>query len=251
MRRLPRFLAAAAVFLLAASPQARAEHYVIGVEAIDYLPFYTIKDKAYAGFARDLLDAYAAERGHVFEYRPLPVTRLFRELIEGVVDLKFPDNDYWQADMKAGKGVVYSDPVATYIDGVMVRPENKGHGPDSVRSLGTVRGFTAYEWLDRIKSGQTRLEENPSLPGLIFQAANKRIDGAYTNVAVANYSLEHELKTPGALVLDPSLPYTRSSYRLSSIKHPGVIADFNAWMKTRPDLVARLKQTWNVEKGLD
>ena len=247
MRRLHAVTAAALIALTCWTSEAKAERYVVGVEAIDYLPYYAGAGKSYDGMARDLFDAYAADRGHVIDYRPLPITRLFRELLDGLVDAKFPDNDYWQADLKAGKAVVYSDPVFAYTDGVLVLPGNKGHGANAIRSLGTVRGFTAFEWLDRIKAGQVKLEENPSFPGLMFQAANKRIDGAYANVAVANYALEHDLKTPGALVLDPDLPHTSSSYRLSSVKHPEMITDFNGWLKEKPEVLSRIKKKWGVE----
>ncbi|HVI51269.1 MAG TPA: transporter substrate-binding domain-containing protein [Candidatus Sulfotelmatobacter sp.] len=250
IRRLvtPLLMAAA---LLSLSRPASAEHFIIGVEAIDYMPHYGVKPNGeYQGFARALFDAYAADRGHQIEYRPLPVNRLFHELLEGRLDFKYPDNAFWQTELKTGKTVAYSDPVVNYIDGVLVLPENKGKPVDTIRTLGTVRGFTAFDWLDRLKSGATALEENPSFSGLMFQAMNKRIDGAYANVAVANNTLDG-MQKPGALIFDPGLPHTRSSYKLSTLKHPEIIADFNAWMKSKPELVAKLKADWAVEKGVE
>jgi len=249
-RRLVTPLLMAAAVLSLTRP-ALAEHYVVGVEAIDYMPHYGVTEKGeYQGFARALLDAYAADRGHQIEYRPLPVNRLFHELLEGRVDFKYPDNPFWQADLKSGKNLTYSEPVVSYIDGVLVLPENKGKPVDSIRTLGTVRGFTAFDWLDRIKAGSTKLEENPAFPGLMFQALNKRIDGAYANVAVAHNTLDG-MQKPEALVFDPGLPNTKGSYKLSTVKHPEVIADFNAWMKSKPELIAKLKAQWAVEKGVE
>lgn len=250
LRRLfTPLILAATVFSL--SRPALAEHFVIGVEDIDYMPHYGLTDKGdYKGFARDLFDAYAADRGHQFEYRPLPVNRLFHELIDGKLDFKYPDNAYWQAEIKTGRSVVYSEPVVNYIDGVMVLPENKGKTADNIRTLGTVRGFTAFEWLDRLKAHTTVLEENPNFSGLMFQALTKRVDGAYANVAVAYNTLDGMKKT-GGLVFDPGLPHTQSSYKISTIKRPDIIADFNAWMKSKPEVVAKLKAQWAVEKGVE
>ena len=250
VRRLVSALVVSSAVLLLGRP-ALAEHYVIGVEAIDYMPHYGVTEKGdYKGFARDLLDAYAADRGHQIEYRPLPVNRLFHEMLDGSVDFKYPDNPFWQTDLKAGKTVTYSEPVVDYIDGVLVLPENKGKGVDTIRTLGTVRGFTAFEYLDRIKAGSVKLEENPNTPGLMFQAMTKRIDGAYANVAVANNALDG-MNKPGALDFDPALPHTKSSYKLSTAKHPEVIADFNGWLKSHADQVEKLKAKWAVMKGVE
>lgn len=249
VRRLFAALIAASAFLALGRP-ASAEHFVVGVEAIDYMPHYGFNGKGeYQGFARDLIDAYAADRGHRIEYRPLPVNRLFHEMLDGTVDFKYPDNPFWQAGLKTGKTMTYSDPVVVYIDGVLVRPDNKGKGIDALQILGTVRGFTAFDYLDRIKSGAVSLEENPSSSGLMLQVINKRIDGAYVNVAVA-YSTLDGMGRPGDLTFDPGLPYTKASYKLSTVKHPDVIADFNAWQKSHADLIAGLKAKWAVEKGV-
>jgi len=250
LRRLvtPMILAAA---VLSLTRPAMAEHFVVGVEAIDYMPHYGVTDKGdYQGFARALFDAYAADRGHQFEYRPLPVNRLFHELVDGKVDFKYPDNAFWQTEIKTGKTVVYSDPVVDYIDGVMVLPENKGKSVESIRTLGTVRGFTAFDWLDRLKAGTVTLEENPNFSGLMFQTLTKRVDGAYANVAVAISTLDG-MKKSGALAYDSGLPHTKGSYKLSTTTHPEIIADFNAWMKSKPELIAKLKAQWAVEKGVE
>ncbi len=232
------------------SAQAAPANFVVGVENINYLPYYAGDQGRYDGFARTVLDAYAADRGYHFDYRPLPVTRLFRELVAGVVDFKFPDNPLWQAAVKQGHAVVYSDPVTDYVDGVLVPPQRYGKGPAAIHSLGTVRGFTAYDWLDRIKSGSVRLEENPSFSGLMMQGIAQRVDGVYANIAVSYQTLEQRLHKPGALVFDPGLPHSRSSYRLSTVKHPEIVADFNTWLAANRVRVDKMKHDWGVDRGL-
>jgi ABC-type amino acid transport substrate-binding protein len=249
-----RGLLAAALFgLLAAftgSATAAGKIYTIGVEELDYYPVYATKDGNYTGYARDVLDAFAKERGYHFEYKPFPVKRLFAVFFQEQVDFKFPDNPYWQSELRTGKTVAYSGSVVTYIDGALVRPEMKDVTPDKIKTLGTVAGFTPWAWMDLIKNKQVTLRENTSFTALAQQVAAKRVDAAYASVAVLNYQLDNVLKTPGALVFNSKLPHSKDSYFLSTLKHPEVIAEFDAWQKSRADFIRALKKKYGVEKGV-
>ena len=148
--------------------------------------------------------------------------------------------------MKKGINVVYSDPVAAYIDGVMVTPNNKNKGEANLKNLGTIKGFTAWTYLDSIKAGKIKIRENPGFVPLLKMAIANRIDGAYLNVDVANYQLNNVMKQNGALVFDESLPSTKSNYHLSSVKHPQIIEEFNQFLKQESALVSKLKQKFNL-----
>lgn len=242
-------LSAAAAIWLALLLPAHAETYVIGVEGIDYKPNGAVENGDYVGYGRAVLDAWAKDRHHTLRYRPMPVQRLFSELLQGVIDFKYPDSPHWQQAMKTGKNVVYSDTVASFVDGVMVRPENKGKGLENLHSLGILHGFTAWDYLDAQKAGKVSITENPVLAALMQQGLNKRVDGIYISVAVAQYQLDTVLKQPDGLVFDPSLPHSKGSYTLSTIKHPEAIADFNAWMSQNSATIARIKAEYGIEKG--
>lgn len=235
---------------LAGAAVAAGKTYTVGVEDLDYYPVYAVKDGRYTGYAREVLDAFAKERGYRFEYKPFPVNRLFATFFQGQVDFKFPDNPYWQGDLRTGKNIAYSGSVVIYIDGALVRPEMKDAAPDEVKTLGTVAGFTPWAWLERIKNKQVTLRENASFTALAQQVAAKRVDAAYASVAVLNYQLDHVLKTPGALVFNGKLPHSRDSYFLSTLKYPEVIAEFDAWQKNHQDFVHALKKKYGVEKGV-
>lgn len=230
---------------------ARAEHrtFVVGVEELDYFPAYSVQKGEYVGAAREILDAFAQAQGYTFAYRPLPVKRLYAELLSGGIDFKFPDNPSWALDAKQGQAVTYSTPVIGYVDGVLVRPENVGRGVERVRTLGTVSGFTPFAWLDAIRDGRVQLKENPRMELLLKQVALERLDGAYASVAVASYQLESALGMPSALVFDPRLPHSRDHYRLSTLAHPSVIAEFNAWLAANAGLVKAIKDRTGAEKG--
>lgn len=251
-------LAVMAGCMLAWAP-ARADHrnLVVGVEELDYFPLYAVQNGEYVGAVRDILDAFARAKGYTLSYRPLPIKRLYAELLSGGIDLKFPDNPIWASDAKQGQRVTYSAPVIGYVDGVMVRPEHLGRGMGGLHVLGTVSGFTPPpEWQDAIRDGRVQAKENPRMDLLLKQVALERLDGAYVSVAVANYHLDAVRGVPGdrvfdaKLVFDATLPHSRDFYRLSTVDHPQVIAEFDAWMAANAALVKTIKENTGAEKGL-
>ncbi len=238
------------LLILAAEGAIARETLVIGVEGLYYLPVSSYENGVYAGYARDLFDAFARDRGYAIEYRALPVPRLYASFFEGELDFKFPDNANWKQDQRAGRRIHYSDPVAAFIDGTSTPAGKQVDHPDQIRRLGTMGGFTPRAWMDRIEAGRIRLSENTRLDALVRQALAGRVDGVYASVAVINYQLDNVLKRPGALVFNPALPYSRDNYHLSSIRHPEILAEFNDWMRKNRDRVAALKLRYGVEKGV-
>jgi ABC-type amino acid transport substrate-binding protein len=223
---------------------------VVGVEELDYYPLYAVRDGEYVGAVREILDAFAKEAGIRFRYQPLPIMRLFSGVLDGSLDFKFPDSPDWKTDLKTGKPLHYSQGVIAYVDGVMVRPDRLGKGLEQFHTLGTVTGFTPFSWLSQLESGQVNKVENPQMRALQRQVIAGRIDGAYASIAVANHILEQELKSPGALVFDADLPHTRSTYQLSTARHPELIERFNQWLDTSDDKVTAIKQKFAAEKGV-
>lgn len=238
--------------LLAGGTAVAAEReLVVGVEEVEYYPVYALRDGEFIGAAREIIDRFAKDCGFRVVYRPLPVKRLFAELMSGGLDLKFPDNRNWAVDLKQGRKVTYSKPVMAYVDGVMVRPGNHGRGVDGVRTLGTVSGFTPFAWRDRIKAGQVVLKQNPRMELLLRQAVVGLVDGAYASVAVANHVLTGPLDMPGALMFDASLPHSRDSYMVSTTTRPELVAEFNSWLTANAAVVKLIKDRYGAEKGVE
>ncbi len=225
---------------------AGSNDFVIGVENLDYMPYYTNSGGKYKGFAREILDAFGKEKGYKFNYKILSVKRLFSEFINKKVDFRFPDNPYWKGSEKKGYKIVYSEPVVGFIDGVMVSPGRKGKGVDSLKRLGVVMGFTPWDYLGLIKSKKVKATENSSFTGLIKQCIVGRVDGIYMNPVVCNYQLSKVLKKPNALVFDPGLPHTKSSYLFSTQKYPEVIKELNKFLVDRKQLVKSIKKKFKV-----
>lgn len=231
-----------------------AQKYTVGVQNFEeYMPYSQVIDGQYQGFNREVLDAFAKDSGIEFEYKPLPIKRLYKEFLEERVDFKYPDSKYWSAQQKEGTAITYSEPVVHYIDGVIVLNSNKGRGIDQFKKLATISGFTPFAWLKHIKEGKVKVHENPNYLGLLRQIVRERADGAYTNIAVSKYYILKAnigASDSSALVFDESLPHTKSTRHMSSIRHPEIIEKFNAWLSEKAALVNKLKQKHKVEEGI-
>ncbi len=230
---------------------ATAEPLIIGVEDNRYLPHYAYAGGEYIGFGRDVLDAFFTESGYDYEFHALPVTRLFSTFIAGGVDFKYPDNEIWSTADKKGIDIQYSKPVVNYTDGVSVTADKLGTPIDQIKIIGTVRGFSAWDWQDRIEAGEVILSENSSIENLIQQAISGKIHGAYANVDVIQHILQESFSQSGTLQFDQTLPHTNSSYRLSSHKHPDIIKRFDLWLDKNTVFIDSLEQKYQIRRSGD
>ena len=229
-----------------ASPLSAAGEFVVGVGDYDYWPHHGVVDHEYRGYAREVLDLFSERSGHVLVYRPLPWKRVIHEYIRGDIDFVFPDNPLWDRDAKEGKDIRYSDAVVAYVDGVVVLPENKGLGLSHLKTLGTLRGFTVWDNNEHVQSGKIKLAESDDFVPLLKQVLMKRVDGAFIELAVANYYLREVMKKPGALVFDSELPHKEDSYYFSTIKHPEIIKMFNEFQIAEQNAIERLQEKYKV-----
>lgn len=231
-------------------PQVHAKDssYIIGVETTRYFPLYDHDGSEYIGFAREFFDEFSRQSGVKLQFRILPVKRLYFEFLKNnsPLDFKFPDSPEWARELKQGQSIHYSTAMVEYIDGLMVLPENRDMKLENLLYLGTQQGFTAWSYLSYIESGKIRLSESNNYISLLKKVLFKHVDAAYSNIAVAQYQLREVLKKPNALVFHDKLPYTRSSYFLSSIKHPEMIAQFNQFIAVNQEKLNELKLKYEV-----
>lgn len=234
------------------TPGALAQTYVVGVEELPFAPHYSLDAQGeYRGFAREVLDAFAADSGVSLSYKALPVEQLLPALRRGEIDLKYPDSPHWAQGQKTGMTLHYSQAVVDYVDGVLVAPGRQGRSLDDIQRLSLVQGWTPRGYEQRIDSGQIRLDYSDDLRQMIRQALKQDTDGAYFNVVVATHYLDNIRARPGALVFDPKLPHTRGSFHLSSTRHPQLVARFDRFLGDRAAQVAALKDQHRVEANLD
>lgn len=228
---------------------AGAADFTVGVEDIDYFPIFSVSgpEQRYAGFARDVLDRFAARHGHRFLYRPLPVKRLYRDYWLGRFDLVFPDSPRWDVATKREQAlkISYSAPLLVFQNAILVKPERLGR-PETVKVLGVIRGFTPWKFQDEIAAGRMRVEFAQGARELLQMAMLDRVDAVDMARQVADYHLR-ALKADGALVPDPSLlDIVDSHYYLSSIRHPGLIAQFDRFLREDADEIAALRRRYGL-----
>lgn len=220
---------------------------VIGVQDFhEYMPYSQYENEQYRGFNREILDLFAYYYKYTFTYEAYPIKRLYKKFINGDVDLKYPDNIYWSSSLKKGLPISYSKPLVSYIDGVMVRPEQKGKGLESLKTLGIISGFTPFAYLKYINNKKMSTLEIPRYQGLLYQTAYGRVDGAYSNIAVSKYYLKNVLTYKLHLVFDETLPHTKSTRHLSSFKHPHVIKEFNEFLIKYKKEIDIIKKRYNL-----
>ncbi|EXJ14069.1 hypothetical protein D779_3031 [Imhoffiella purpurea] len=216
--------------------------YRVGVEDIDYRPYQNGLNGGFEGFGRELLDAFARDRGIRFEYRPMPPSRLLESLLHDRIDFKYPDDPDWHGALRQGYEIHYSRPIVGYLDGSLVPPERFGRPAAEIRRLGIVLGFTPAAWTQPIQAGRVALMENADFSALFQQAMTGRVDAAYADVRVARAQSQRLFGSPDLLVYDPGLPHASGHYRLSSIRHAGLIEDFDRWLAANAALVSRLER---------
>lgn len=231
---------------------ASAETYVVGVEDAQFLPYSTVDAQGqYSGYARELLDRFAASAGVTFVYRPIASAQLLTELLDGNIDFKYPDNAVWGASARAAKKIHYSAATADYIDGVLVAPPQHGKGLPLLKRLALVKGWTPQQYGTAIDAGQISRVDSDDLLAMIRSTIKKQADGAYYNVEVALYTLNHSNKTINALQFDAGLPYSRGSYHLSTIQQGPLLKRFDQFLVEHKTELQALKIQHRVEENIN
>ncbi|WP_394209067.1 substrate-binding periplasmic protein [Enterovibrio calviensis] len=245
-----RLLVGIFLFAFFASTNISAEqehHFVIGVQAFaDYAPYSTFKNGEYQGFNRELLDAFANEYSYEFEYRALPLKRLYHNLVSGEIDAKYPDNPSWTQDLKQGREVIYSDPVVSFIDGVIMLDENHDKSRKALATIGMISGFTPWPFLQDIKANTVTVYEANNMDALIKMLLTNRIDGIYTNAAVFRNRIKLAFESAPSMSLNTSLPFLAGTRHMSSVSRPDLVIQFNQFLENHASFVESLKQQYGL-----
>lgn len=221
-----------------------ADEFKVGVEELNYLPYFDGSGKQYNGYARELLDRFANSNGHKFIYVARPVARLYQEFLSGKVDFKFPDNPLWKKDLKMGKAVQYSVPLANSTDGVMMPIADMAK--NEIKTIGIVNGFEPWPYMDQIKSGKIIIATTTDLESLLKQVSLKRIDGAYFNVLVAGKKI-NELELSKEISYNSKLPHADNAFTLSTIKKTKILKELDEYILKNAKLVSALKKKYGLQ----
>lgn len=217
---------------LSATYFVSAESYVVGVEDLNYSPYYRTENGIYLGFAREFIDAFGEAYGYEFEFRPMPIPRLYKSLIGGMIDFKFPDHPSWGKEPKSDHQIYYSEGLVSYIDGIIVKEIKQTNQISDLSVVGYVRGFSPYAIMDLIKKGKLKTRETNSLESLMRLLRADRIEGAYFNIKVAFHLGDINKEGKAQFRFAETLPHHQSSYRMSSMLHKSILEEMSRFTQS-------------------
>ncbi|MDU0352667.1 hypothetical protein RS130_00930 [Paraglaciecola aquimarina] len=126
------------VFILFWHFPVNAEKYIVASQNFNYYPHYNFKSSTHKGLIHTILQEFSAFSGHQFEYRPMPVLRLQRELEKGRIDLIYPDNPLFNNQDIFAKGKYYSHTIVRTIGGTMVNKADLRKDAANIKRLGVL-----------------------------------------------------------------------------------------------------------------
>lgn len=221
---------------------ADTKTFVIGVEDVkNFLPYSEYSENAYHGLNRDILDAFAKQKGYTFNYQIVPIKRKFALFVDSKLDFIFPDNPNWMSEQKKSITVHYA-PTLEFTTGVLVRNQFMGAGVSHLKVLGVPLGFVPYPFQQLMSAGAMRIEESTEYDSLYQKLILGRVDGAYMDVRVAKYYWSKIKKSNDPPIeYDPDLPHASDYFCLSSINHPEIIKEFQQFLDANKALIDSLK----------
>jgi hypothetical protein len=225
----------------------QAQEYIIGVEDISYYPLYDFAQKPYKdSFSKELLSTFFRHQGYQFKFVPLPLKRFDKWYTEDAIDFKFPDNIRWRSEQSKRLNISYSQPVIHLVAGSFVLKKNRSSARESMKSLGTILGFFPTLWYDRIKSGKVELIELTSPYSIVKHLQHGNIDVTNIDKNVINHNLKLLGKTDDEIVLNKHIKNEAYAYHFSSINHPEIIREFDAFLSDNPKIITRIKTKYSI-----
>jgi hypothetical protein len=226
----------------------QAQEYIIGVEDISYYPLYDFSGQKpfKESFTKELFSTFFRHQGYQFKFVSLPLKRFDKWYTEDAIDFKFPDNVRWRSEQSKSLNIYYSQPVIELIAGSFVLKENKNSTGENMRSLGTVFGFFPTLWYERINANSVKLVEVTSPYSIIKHLLRGNIDVTNIDKNVINHNLKLLGKTSEDVVLNTELKSELYAYHFSSINHPKIINEFNAFLNENPEIVTAIKKKYSI-----
>jgi hypothetical protein len=129
--------------------------------------------------------------------------------------------------------------------GTLVLAKNADKDISTYKSIGTVTGFHPTLWLGRIEKGQVALFEDPSPRILVQYLVKGLIDGLVIDLAVATNELQ-KLKLNEQIIFSPLAPQQVFAYKLSTVKYPEVMQQFNQWQVQKREFIQDLKYQFGI-----
>lgn len=252
MRTFIIFLSISLLALNGAQANGNSPALKFGVEITNYSPyFYLDQEQNYQGAAREIFDLFTSKINQSAQYIPMPVPRLFNEFVKGSVDVKFPDNPLWSASLKADVKVFYSHAVLTARESLMVMIDGDGKNKQKIldikiQHVGTILGFSVPGISDELANKEFDTIETKKVEQLIHMLATGRIQAMYLNESVAE-EISKALYPEKRLIPHPKYPAFNYGYKLSSIKYPELITQFDQFLVSHAEQVTEIRNRYGLK----
>jgi polar amino acid transport system substrate-binding protein len=220
----------------------------LGVESTDYSPYFYLNDeKKYQGATRDIIDLFSEVSQLKISYDPMSVPRLFNEFVKGNIDLKFPDSPLWSASLQADIKVFYSVSVFQVNESLLIlKQENTEIKKEDIKQVGTILGFSTPSIAKLVANKEFETISTKSVEQLMHMLVSNRVQAVYFNEIVA-LGLVKKMYPKKQLSTHSQYPPFQYAYHLSSIKHPELITQFNQFLNSHADQVAKIRQRYGLK----
>lgn len=234
--------------LLLASSIWGADTLKVGVQDFNYPPYYHYNsEKQYQGYMSELLRTWAQQSNYTLVFEPMPIETLFKKACSSEIDFKMPDHPNWHHACKVDQSLRYSKTIADYNDRILTLAQLPQLQVEQLSEIGVLQEFTPWPLHQRIKQGQLKLREYPSVQALLQGLFQGEVKAIYINEISARYVLKNQLKKSQKSVLTHSqLPGSSSEYFISTRHNKKAIQRFNRWMANHKKVVQKLKTKWGL-----
>ncbi|MBA6392013.1 hypothetical protein H4J38_14655 [Colwellia sp. BRX10-3] len=241
------------VILSFSNSNLQAKEYIIGVEDVNYYPFYDFSadELDRKSFTNELLSTFFRRQGYKFKFVSLPLKRFDKWYVEEAIDFKFPDNERWRVGESKKLNITYSKPVLRLIAGTFVLKKNKDKPRKAIKRLGTIFGFFPTLWYDRMLDNTIELVEASSSYSLVKHLLYGNVDGINIDNNVISYNLKLLQEDEGVIVLNKHINHERYAYYFSTILYPQVIQEFDEFLSENSQLVAEIKTKYGIVETLE
>jgi ABC-type amino acid transport substrate-binding protein len=219
----------------------------LGVEDTNYAPyFYLDNQKRFQGAAREIFDLFSETSDLNISFSPMPVPRLFNEFVKGNVELKFPDNPLWSASLTANVKVHYSAPVLNITESLMVLEQEPAVAKKEIKLVGTILGFSIPGIAEFVANHEFETVKTREIEQLMHMLVSNRVQGVYFNENVAR-NLVKKIYPNKSLIRHSQYPPFKYAYHLSSIKHPKLIEQFNAFLISHHEELDAIRSRYGLK----
>ncbi len=219
--------------------------YRVGVEDVDYYPMFTKKGGRYkTSFLIDVMELFAQKRGVKFEYIHLPITRFEEWYQQDSIDFRLPDNPIWNVNTE---NLVFSGDIIELRADTVVLKKNQHKPLSTLKVIGSLYGFMpGPHWKNRINSGKTKFVFESSMPVLVGLLKRGMVDGLDVNLTVVRHHAKELGYNKDDFVASTEAPSIQYTYTLSTITHPEIIKDFDAFLVASQNEISLLKQRKDI-----